>query len=104
MLACFDNKSVDNSQYNKDARMMHMPSPNWMTLFSSSAGKVEKPQPIERFPDFCVHFQCFSVSRPCNNNLSILSPPSHHTMPITLGLPNKKKQKNIMSRLKLVQS
>ena len=38
MLACFDNKSVDNSQYNKDAGLMHMPSANWMTLFSSSAG------------------------------------------------------------------
>ena len=40
MLACFDNKSVDNSKYNKDAGLMHLPSPNWMTLFSSSAGKV----------------------------------------------------------------
>ena len=40
MLACFDNKSVDNSQYNKDAGLMHMPSAKWMTLFSSSAGKV----------------------------------------------------------------
>ena len=36
----FDNKSVDNSQYNKDARLMHMPSANWVTLFSSSAWKV----------------------------------------------------------------
>ena len=40
VLACFDNKSVDNSQYNKDAQLIHMPSHNWMILFSSSAGKV----------------------------------------------------------------
>ena len=26
VLAYFDNKSVDNSQYNKDAGLMHMPS------------------------------------------------------------------------------
>ena len=104
MLACFDNKSVDNSQYNKDAGLIHLPSPNWMTLFSSLQGRYRILNPLK---DSLIFVSISNVSL-YQDHVMIIYQSHHHHPPYYANYPKTPKQKqnkkNIMSRLKLVQA